>query len=409
MRPVLFEYTLLQDDRVLLFVGRDDLAEPAVLEIGLDRGALENALGHDPAPRRWPDAPQFQLWQELLESVLEPVEKWTEPGDTVWFVPHAELHAVPLHALALPSGPLIDRNPVCYTPSASIMGHCRARRSASRRRVLVAADSRNDRPLKHAALEARQVAGAFEHSRLLLGDQVTADALREGFAADDPPADVLHLACHAEFDEEDAMASAVLLAGRSRLTAADLARWRTQASLITLSACGSGRARVAAGDELLGLSRAAFAAGAAALIVSLWSVEELSTTLLMRELYSGLASGVPTAAALQNAQRRVRDTTVADLSAWCEQARAGAIAAGDAELVGRLDLDLAHADYLGCDFAAAQERYASLAAAGPNPEAEAGLLYSRRALRSPSAPDRTRRPFESAYYWGAFELIGDWA
>jgi len=407
VRPVLFEFAMLDKKRALLFIGREDLAEPVVLELALDRAALRESLGHSGA-HRWPDNAEFGVWQELLGALLEPVAEWSQPGDVVWFVPHAELHAVPLHALKLPGGSLIDRNPVCYTPSASLMSHCRDRRSERRSSVLVAADSRSDRRLRYAALEAREVAAAFDHAIVHLGDEATLTTIDEDLSSKQPAIDVLHLACHAEFDDMDAMESAIALAGQERLTAHRLARFRTEVSLISLSACGSGRTRLVPGDELLGLSRAAFAAGAAALVVSLWSVEELSTALLMREFYRGLGTGMGTAEALRAAQRHVRDLTVRDLSRWCAEVRAAAAEAGECELVARLDLDLAHAAYLGRDFESALSRYRTLAAAGPNSEAEAGVLYSRRALRHPLPPDDTRRPYADPHYWAPFILIGDW-
>jgi len=57
------------------------------------------------------------------------------------------------------------------------------------------------------------------------------------------------------------------------------------ASLITLSACQTGLGDVSRGDEVVGLSRAFLYAGTPAVIVSLWSVADQPTAILMTEFY----------------------------------------------------------------------------------------------------------------------------
>jgi CHAT domain-containing protein len=91
------------------------------------------------------------------------------------------------------------------------------------------------------------------------------------------------------------------------LTTLDIFNWRLQASLVTLSACQTGRSVVAGGDELLGLMRAFLAAGAASLVASLWAVEDRSTALLMENFYRQLAAGAGKGAALRAAQLSLLD------------------------------------------------------------------------------------------------------
>src|SRR6185503_18037582 len=74
------------------------------------------------------------------------------------------------------------------------------------------------------------------------------------------------------------------------------------ASLVTLSACQTGRSVIGGGDELLGLMRAFLYAGAASLVLSLWAVEDRSTALLMETFYRKLAEGLSKRAALRYAQ-----------------------------------------------------------------------------------------------------------
>jgi CHAT domain-containing protein len=72
--------------------------------------------------------------------------------------------------------------------------------------------------------------------------------------------------------------------------------------LVTLSACETGRAHIAARDELIGLGRGFLYAGAGALVVSLWRVGDEIALPLMRHLYAALCAGASKARALQAAQ-----------------------------------------------------------------------------------------------------------
>ena len=53
----------------------------------------------------------------------------------------------------------------------------------------------------------------------------------------------------------------------------------------TMSACESGLSRFSSADELIGLSRGLFYAGAAAVMLSLWQVADESTSYLMENFY----------------------------------------------------------------------------------------------------------------------------
>ena len=73
-----------------------------------------------------------------------------------------------------------------------------------------------------------------------------------------------------------------------------------------LSACETGIGRVQNGEGVIGLRRAFQIAGARALIMSLWSVEDTATQLFMTELYRArLIDGQSTAKAIHHAARQV--------------------------------------------------------------------------------------------------------
>ena len=79
--------------------------------------------------------------------------------------------------------------------------------------------------------------------------------------------------------------------------------------LVVLSACETGRGTEVTGQGVLGLQASLTAAGAGAVLMSLWSVPDASTAALMEAFYRGLwQEGRSPAAALELAQAEVRAT-----------------------------------------------------------------------------------------------------
>jgi CHAT domain-containing protein len=138
---------------------------------------------------------------------------------------------------------------------------------------------------------------------VLLGSAATAPALTEHVG----DLRLLHLACHGHFSAATPEASGLRLADRW-LTVREIAGLRLRGSLVTLSGCETGRAVVGGGDELLGLVRSFLTAGAAGVVVSLWTVHDESTAELMTAFYNRLAlgrTGSRAAVALCDAQREL--------------------------------------------------------------------------------------------------------
>ncbi len=328
---------------------------------------------------------------ETPDEGLVHLRENSRPDDLICLVPSGPLHHRPLHTS------LIDRNPVCYLPSASVLAHGRARRPHRQPRsftAIVLGDSRNDLP--NARVEATTVARLLG-TRPHLGAAATRNLLTDVY-------DVVHIACHAAFDKDHPEQSGILL-GAGRLTVEDVYDLRLNAGLVVLSACESGLADNRPGDELMGLVRAFLRAGAAALVVSLWPVDDLSTALLMSEFYRRWrGEGTAPARALAAAQLTIRDLTCAD-----------AIGRIDAEAVSGTDhtaalLETSRLRARAGDLTAAIESYETLLTA---PDTPTDLIRRRlRLLRlkaeAPETVDYGRRPFADPYHWAAFMLVGDW-
>jgi CHAT domain-containing protein len=77
---------------------------------------------------------------------------------------------------------------------------------------------------------------------------------------------------------------------------------------VVLAACDMGRSTVRSGDELLGLPATFLALGTRHVIAPVVSVPDAETAPLMIAFHRFLASGVPVASALAQAQQQLADT-----------------------------------------------------------------------------------------------------
>jgi CHAT domain-containing protein len=155
--------------------------------------------------------------------------------------------------------------------------------------------------LPHAAHEAVFVAGLFPQGEAFVGAQATLENLR----ANAGKADVIHLACHAQFRSDNPMFSALHL--RDGALTVELAEALSlRAGTVVLSACETGLAEAGNGNEAIGLVRAFLVAGAARVLASLWPVDDAVTASFMARFYAALCRGLAPAEALRVAQAEVR-------------------------------------------------------------------------------------------------------
>ena len=150
--------------------------------------------------------------------------------------------------------------------------------------------------------EVQSVAGLLPQPELFVGSQATADVLRKRGAN----SSLLHIATHGNYRQDNPMFSGIRL-GDGYLSLYDLYQVRLPARLVTLSGCATGMNFVSAGDELLGLQRGLFCAGASSLLLSLWDVHDESTAALMRSFYRNYIQTGDMPRALQIAMKQLRE------------------------------------------------------------------------------------------------------
>jgi CHAT domain-containing protein len=230
----------------------------------------------------------------LNELLIAPLADVLGSFRRLTVVPHGPLHYLPFHALHDGTSFLLERHEISYLPSASFLRYCQETQAANS--GLFAIGHSFGGRLPHTVQEARAVASIF-NGQVFLEDQATVANVRRG-ARD---CRTLHVAAHGDFRADNPLFSGLALAD-GWLTTLEIFNLRLKASLVTLSACQTGRNVVGGGDELLGLMRAFLSAGAASLVLTCWAVEDRSTAQLMESFYRKLAHGWTKGQALRHAQ-----------------------------------------------------------------------------------------------------------
>lgn len=270
--------------------------------------------------------------ENLYRTLIGPVEDagWLRGVDRLYIVPHAILNYLPFAVLArsvsTESGSdrvndatrayklnrndrlLIDDFTIAYLPAAATLVYGGQTTSSSKSALAMApANTR----LRYTQQESKDVSAFFPaRHMLLLGARATETSFKR-FA---DTYDVIHLATHGYLNKVNPLLSGVTLEPDSendgRLEVHEILELRLNAKLVTLSACdtalgGGYFTEVPAGDDLVGLTRAFLFAGSTTVMASLWEVNDLSASRLMRGFYQRLGK-TDKAAALASAQREMR-------------------------------------------------------------------------------------------------------
>ena len=326
----LIEYAVLPD-RLLAWIadhGTLDLVEVRIAEKDLDRSveALRNAL-----ERRATVGESRAAAASLYEMLIRPLEPKLRPGTPLVFVPDRFLVRVPFAALFDARGGryLIEDRSVSVAPSATLYLAALERLRAlppGRRTVLAIGDPAFD-PRRYPRLprlaaadaEAAETAALYPGSQRLQGELATRGAFLESAGAHR----LIHFAGHALLHPVPHLSRLLLAPGDSSdsgaLYADELARHRLdRTELVVLSACRT----VAGGgqrENLTGLAAAFLAAGAPAVVASLWDVDDRPTRQLMRQFHLAFRRGSDPGTALRTAQLSLltgTDPSLRSPAAW---------------------------------------------------------------------------------------------
>ena len=238
-----------------------------------------------------PGSSQFMEWsRKLYRRLMEPLEGVLNAKNLI-IVSHGVLHYLPVNALHDGRGYVIDRYGIRMMPSASAMKYLGEKKKVGKEGILVfgnpdLGDPKHD--LEYAQKEATEVAALRPQSKVFVRKEATEEALRKNCR----DFRYLHFATHGQFNPDAPLKSALLLAPDAKysgtLTVDRLYSLDLDADLVTLSACETGLAKIANGDDLVGLTRGFLYAGSRSIVASLWKVDDLATSQLMAHFYAEL-------------------------------------------------------------------------------------------------------------------------
>jgi CHAT domain-containing protein len=322
---------------------RDQVAMPAALVLSDDVSDF-------------PEQEARSLWKERFA----PVAQQLEGVESVILVTSAAMGGVPIGSIVDETGrKILARWALRYAPSASTRQILVERRREERPRsglfiadplasavhvasampvprglevATVRSALRGDRaalrslpPLPWTRSEVKSIAPLFSAAHLLEGPAASEVALAQlAQSGSLAQFDVVHLATHALVDGARPARSALVLSQvdvsptsefDGVLTSYEIGeQWKLRADLVTLSACETALGRNILGEGTVGFAYPLLEAGAKSVVASLWSVNDQSSELLMRQFYENwlgevgsLKPKMSKAEALRKAQLWLRD------------------------------------------------------------------------------------------------------
>ena len=274
---------------------------------------------------------------ELARILIEPLKEVLPQYQRIVIVPHGAAHHLPFHLLPLNGEPFGLQFDITYLPSASVLRYIPGDWPGLGSTILAVGnptgmafatgeghEATPANSLPGTTIEARAIALMFPHSLLLLGDE----ASKGNVLRDIERCGVLHFATHGRLDGTQPALSGLLLANGEMLNVYELSGLHLKANLVTLSACDTGRGQSTGGDDVLGLSRAFFSAGAQYLVVSLWPVDDATAMVFMLHFYRILRAGSAPAEAMRMAQAELRSLSLDQFTRERDELLEGAESSG---------------------------------------------------------------------------------
>jgi CHAT domain-containing protein/Flp pilus assembly protein TadD len=300
----LIEY-FVTEDRTLAFIITKNSFQTVTLNVTREQLTEELTLFRDLTDI---DEPHPQELQNLHDWLITPLQPYLNTTN-IAIVPHGILHYLPFAALTDGNRYFSDDYALFTLPSASILRFLPEKRKSQTNSLLALgdADVPGLSPLNFARKEVQTIAQLF-NSQPLLGKTATETSIWSKATQ----SGILHLAVHGEYNTNNALFSAIRLAGDTendgRLEVHEVygLDLTTTTNLVVLSACQTKIGELNKGDEVVGLNRAFLYAGTPTVIASLWNVDDAATGLLMKKFYTHWQAGMSKAEALRQAQIEVR-------------------------------------------------------------------------------------------------------
>jgi CHAT domain-containing protein/DUF2075 family protein len=358
----------ITSDRLLAFIITPESPTPTVWQSSkADFKALENWFNE-----YLKDYQENKTqWHQNLASSLQNLAEILHLNDLLGrvpkqcsqliLIPHRFLHLLSLHALPVsretwqrfnsetpspePTNPCVldcFKQGVRYAPSCQLLQQAQRRERPNFTHLFAVQNPNNNLPFTDIEVPGIRHNFPPENQDILIQNNAQKSAIDDSRLR---IAHCAHFSCHGYFNFQQPLLSALLLADSELpppapaesnpnryqplqngnildldkcLTLADIfALDFRECRLVVLSACETGISDFKSiSDEFISLSSGFLVAGSSSVVPTLWTVNDLSTSLLMIEFYHNLKAGLSVALALNKAQLWLRDVTVEKLQQW---------------------------------------------------------------------------------------------
>lgn len=158
-------------------------------------------------------------------------------------------------------------------------------------------------PLPGAEKEVNGVTG------LLNGDLFTGgNATKQSFLQNAGKYDMLHMAMHTVLNDTLPLYSKMVFSADTSgekgrlLNTYEIYNLKLRSQMVVLSGCNTGSGKLQKGEGVMSLARAFLYAGCPSIIMTLWNVEDASSSSIMVEFYRNIKKGLPKDEALRRAK-----------------------------------------------------------------------------------------------------------
>ncbi len=266
-----------------------------------------------------------QTGYSLYEELIKPAEKYLSKMSRLVIIPDGILNYLPFEVLLTDNKKntnnpsysgmpfLINRYPISYGQSASVLKRLLSNSDVpgkikpGDKKLVAFGDPVYENPnsaltengnnysrLEYSGQEILKIASFFkkDNSEIYLRENANEESIKR--TGNLKKFNYLHFATHGFIDEDKPDLSSLVLTksiGSSEdgfLQSNEIFKLNLNADLVVLSACQTGLGKMVRGEGIIGLTRAFMYAGTPSVLVSLWSVSDLSTATLMEEFYKNL-------------------------------------------------------------------------------------------------------------------------
>jgi len=268
----------------------------------------------------------YDLYKVLIEPVIPSMQDYRlviVPDDKLAYLPFDALLATAADTTRMDFRNLdylLHHHAISYTYSATLLYYYFQNNLKYSSKIAAFAPDYSDEPLLTASTtdSLRPLPGAESEVKgvmeLISGDQfMKENATKQNFLLQAEKYDILHLAMHTLLNDTLPLYSKMVFStdksGKETrtLNTYEIYNLKLQSDMVVLSGCSTGSGKFQKGEGVMSLARGFLFAGCPAIIMTLWNVEDVSSSAIMVEFYRNLKNGY----AKDEALRRAKVTYIA--------------------------------------------------------------------------------------------------